>query len=142
MATGDRTKLTQSGIYQIRCIVNEKVYIGSAANFSMRWSLHRGCLNKGIHHSRPLQNAWLKHGADSFAFEILEIAPPLDLVRVEQEYLDRVKPFGRRGYNVCRVAGSCLGIKHSPETVAKRAAANRGKRRTLEARANNAAAQR
>ena len=32
---------TNSGIYQIRNIINNKIYIGSSANIKKRWSEHK-----------------------------------------------------------------------------------------------------
>lgn len=149
-----------SGIYQIRCIPNGKVYIGSAVNITKRWAKHRSDLGQGIHHSRHLQGAWDKFGADAFAFEILEVVEDkADLVRVEQEYLDLAGSYWRtRGYNLSPTAGSWLGRRHSkqsrarisdsvkkafadPAVRAEMSAQRKGRRHSLEARANMEEAQ-
>lgn len=148
-----------SGVYQIRCLRDGKVYIGSAVDFRVRWGEHRFHLNRGSHHCRHLQSAWKKHGPEAFVFEILErikIKDKVELLRLEQEYLDRVKPWKRGvGYNVRPKAESPLGMKHSPETraklreiklnqspetLAKIAAAHRGMKRSAESRARMSAA--
>lgn len=79
-----------SGVYQIRNIINGKVYIGSAANVTDRWLKHRRLLVAGRHHSIALQRAWLKYGSNSFAFEVLATVPESDLLRAEQQHLDAI----------------------------------------------------
>ena len=127
MSTGDHTE--QGGIYQIRCLVNDKVYIGSAVNFHQRWKAHRGHLLRRTHHSRHLQAAWDKHGADAFVFEILEhVVEKSNLVEIEQVWLDRVRPFDTKiGYNISPTAGSTLGVEQSPEKGQKISTALCGK---------------
>lgn len=111
---------THPGIYQIRCKINGKIYIGSAINIRKRWKQHRLDLRCRKHHSRHLQRAWEKHGPDAFAFEVLQVMDnEVDLLRIEQEWLDRLKPFGRNGYNSCPTAGSRRGSTASEETRAK-----------------------
>jgi group I intron endonuclease len=125
MSAKDRT--ARCGIYQIRCIPTGKVYIGSAVDIPARWRRHRHALSRGAHHSVHLQRAWQKHGADQFAFEVLEAVVDKDkLVRVEQEWLDRIRPFDEaNGFNISPIAGSKLGIRLSPEARAKMAAERR-----------------
>ncbi len=125
---------TTSGIYAIRCLVNGKVYIGSAVSFRARWKRHRNDLKNGSHDNRHLQNACDKHGFDQFAFEILQLVPEkTDLIRVEQEWLDRIRPFDNEvGYNLSPTAGSTLGVKGSPEFKAKMAALKTGTKHTPE----------
>jgi group I intron endonuclease len=112
---------TQSGIYQIRNTINDKIYIGSAVNIRDRWRTHRRDLNDQKHHGPHLQRAWIKYGASAFVFEVLEIVPNKeDLIRIEQQYLDQRKPFDREiGYNTSPTAGSPLGVKRSAEFRAK-----------------------
>lgn len=120
--------MVRSGIYQIRCLVNNKVYIGSAVDIPKRLKMHRTQLSEGKHHSRRLQHAWNKHGADAFVFEILErIEDRNSLIPIEQSYLDHFKPFKQGvGYNISPTAGSTLGIKRSPEYVARMADSLKG----------------
>jgi len=62
-----------------------------------------------------ISKALLAHGFDNFKLEILEHCKPSESIRREQYYLDLLKP----EYNVLKVAGSCLGIKRSIETIEK-----------------------
>lgn len=115
MAEYSLADLSRSGIYQIVNTINGKRYVGSAQVFRKRWNVHRAALNKGMHHSPHLQGAWSKHGPTAFAFEIIEFCDPSDLICREQMALDHLQP----AYNVCRVAGSTLGRRHTPEARAK-----------------------
>ena len=67
--------MCNTGVYQIKNIVNGKIYIGSASSkfgFNSRWSRHVFDLKNGKHHSKHLQSSWDKYGSDKFKFEILE----------------------------------------------------------------------
>ncbi len=129
--------ISKSGIYQIRCLVNGKVYIGSAVNIQERWKNHRSVLKRRMHHSSYLQNSWNKYGADQFVFEVLQlVAEKTDLIHIEQEWLDRVRPFDQTvGFNVCCTAGSLLGTKRTPETRAKISRKSKGRTHSPETRA-------
>ena len=113
----DENHTARPGIYQIRNLVNGKVYIGSAKNMGYRWRIHRRDLGKQKHHSPHLQKAWEKHGPGGFVFEVLQLVEDVgDLIRLEQEWLDKVRPFDKdRGYNISPTAGSNLGLKRSEE---------------------------
>jgi group I intron endonuclease len=108
----------RTGIYQIRNLVDDKRYIGSAAakgGFANRWGAHRCKLRQHNHHNRYLQNAWNKYGEDAFTFEILLYCDSDDCITFEQMAIDCYEP----EYNICRIAGSPFGRKHSDETRAK-----------------------
>ena len=122
------TTSKRSGIYQIRCLANGKHYIGSTKSFKKRWETHLRALLGGLHHSRYLQRAWDKHGADGFAFEILELVPDWrNLVRIEQDYPDRIRPWDMKiGYNTCRTAGSTAGVTLTAEHRSKCSASLKG----------------
>jgi group I intron endonuclease len=124
--------LSSSGVYQIRNIENNKIYVGSAVNFKSRWELHRSCLKNNKHHSIHLQRAWNKHGEDNFVFEILEVVERQFLLEVEQSFLDNLLP----SYNICTNARSRLGLKNTYEQNRKIGEANKknmlGKRHSEE----------
>jgi group I intron endonuclease len=114
-----------TGIYQIRNLMNGKLYIGSAAGlqgFAGRWRVHKHRLNKNQHHSLILQNAWNKYGESFFTFEILFYCDPKDCLVYEQIALDSIKP----RYNICKIAGSQLGQKRSLESRRKMSIAQSG----------------
>jgi group I intron endonuclease len=113
--------MKKSGIYLIKNIINNKVYVGSAVNIHKRWKEHKKHLKEGKHHSCHLQHAWDKHGEQNFKFEIIEeVSNPDHLLSYEQVYLDYYKSYEEeRGYNICKVAGSQLGMKRTEETRQK-----------------------
>lgn len=109
----------RSGIYKITNSVNGKVYVGSAVSIIRRWDLHRSQLNAGKHHSVKLQRAWVKYGEASFTLDVLEyVEDCTQLLTREQHWLDTLNTVDD-GYNVCRVAGSTLGVK-MPESHRQR----------------------
>lgn len=111
----------KGGIYYIKNIINNKLYIGSAIKIKERWRRHKKDLRKGKHHSKPLQRAWNKYGEKSFTFEILqEVINPEHLTAYEQVYLDYYKSYkNEHGYNLCKTAGSQLGLQRTKETKQK-----------------------
>ena len=60
------------GIYQIRNLLNGKIYIGQSMDIEKRWSTHRAELKHNYHHNIHLQSAWNKYGEESFEFSIIE----------------------------------------------------------------------
>ena len=139
MVTENRT-----GVYAITNMRNGKTYIGSAArSIGLRWAEHRRSLRRGKHHNRHLQFAWKADGEEMFEFAVLVICLPAECVVYEQRFIDLMETANdQHGYNLAPKAGSSLGVKHTPETRAKGSAVRIGKKQTMEARLNNAAAQR
>ncbi len=116
------------GIYRITCTVTGKFYIGSAVNLWKRRKDHRHRLNQGIHRNPKLQAAWNKYGKDAFVFDILELVLLPELLTAREQYwFDALQPFGKRGFNLARIAGSTLGLKISPAGCANMSASRRGK---------------
>ena len=60
------------GIYGIRNIANNKIYIGLSSDIYKRWKVHRTILNKGKDINAHLQSAWNEYGESSFEFFIIE----------------------------------------------------------------------
>lgn len=119
-----------SGIYQIRNLVNDKIYIGSAIKLTKRKNDHLSDLSRGKHCNSYLQRSYDKYGKDKFKFEILMTCPKEDLIRVEQYHLDNYKP----EYNICKTAGNVLGIKRTDKTKLKMSLAAKGKTISVETR--------
>lgn len=116
-----------SGIYRITCSVTGLFYIGSAVNLCQRRYDHFKTLRRNIHRNPKLQNAWNKYGEESFTFEVIELVLIPFLIIQEQYWLDKLKPFGKKGFNIARIAGSSLGQKRSPEACKNMSDAQRGK---------------
>lgn len=121
-----------AAIYQIRNTSNERIYVGSAVRLAKRWKEHLRDLRAGVHHSQKLQNAWNKYGEAAFCFEVLEYVQNRDaLLQREQAWIDSLNAYSRANYNVCRTAGSQLGMKASEATRKKLSAALAGNTRCL-----------
>jgi hypothetical protein len=102
----------QSGVYQILCVPNGKIYIGSAVDLRQRWHGHRHSLRRDKHGNAHLQLAWKVYGEESFEFSVLEYVGDADLLRAEQAWIDRTGCTDRSiGFNICDVAGSPGSIR-------------------------------
>lgn len=88
-----------SGIYQIRNIINNKVYIGSAFILYDRFRSHKSSLNSNKHNNNHLQKSYNKYGSESFTFEVLEVLDNIDnIYKIEQDYIRIL--FGTGCYNI------------------------------------------
>lgn len=103
----------ESGVYEIRNLVNGKRYVGSAVNFAHRWGKHQSQLRRGCHHSKHLQASWDKHGKGAFEFRPLIVCARSNLITYEQIAMDYYKP----EFNTRVKAESALGVKRSPEFI-------------------------
>lgn len=127
-----------SCIYKITSISKpERFYIGSAKDWVKRKREHKGDLKRGNHCNTKLQNHVNKYGLDDLTFNLVGLITDLEqLIVREQYYLDLLKPY----FNICPIAGSCLGRKHTQETIDKIRKSNKGLKRSDETRKNIAAA--
>lgn len=98
-------------VYSIENKVNGKCYIGSTTNPRVRWSKHKGDLNRKKHHSFVLQRAWDKYGEDNFSFKVLLQCDKKDKI----EYENRCMVL--QSYNVLKTARETLVF--TPEIRAK-----------------------
>jgi len=117
------------GVYKIINMINGKTYIGSTSiSFNKRWSSHKCLLNKNKHTNVLLQKAWNKYGGKSFIFEIVEIVDDkINVLNREQHYIDEINIENKENYyNICKIAGSTIGMKHSDETKLKISMKNTG----------------
>jgi group I intron endonuclease len=98
-----------AGVFQLRCLANNKIYFGSSLNLHGPFDRLRFELGIGSFRNTRLQEDWKKYGEAQFAFEILETVPiqtdpaydyAEDLSILEQIWLDKLDPFGDNGYNV------------------------------------------
>jgi group I intron endonuclease len=126
------------GIYSITS-PSGKQYIGSAVSFKDRWAGHLRRLRAGTHRNFALQNAYHKYGEASLIFAKIAFCKRSDLLKREQEQIDsRDKD---QLYNICKIAGSRLGLKSRPETIEKMSASQKGRVVSAESRAKMSAAQ-
>lgn len=96
-----------AGVYQIRNTVNGKVFIGSAMDLRGIINSQKFQLSAGNHVNKSLQRDWNEYGADKFAFEISDELEQTagqtssrdELRSLEDLWLEKVQPYGDRGYN-------------------------------------------
>ena len=103
-----------SGIYIIKNLINEKIYVGSSVNIFKRWNEHKAALRNQKHKNRYLQRAWNKFKEENFIFFILEEtgSEKSELIKVEQKYLDLYNSYKRNvGYNLSTTSIGPNGIK-------------------------------
>ena len=99
-----------SGIYQIKCLSNNKIYIGSSINIYQRWKNHKWNLNKNTHHSIHLQNCWNKYGESNFEFKVLLICDQHNNLFYEQRFIDAYDSSNSNfGLNIKKKAESPIG---------------------------------
>lgn len=105
-----------TGIYRVESLCkSEKAYIGSSINIKRRWREHLRELRSNKHDNQRLQHHFNKYGEPDLVFIIVELCFPEFLTAREQYYIDKEKPY----FNICRTAGSCLGLKRSEEAKEK-----------------------
>jgi len=101
------------GIFVIRNNRNDKVFVGSALNLPGIINRHRFALERGLHANKRLQADWNEAGSDNFAFEIVdelsasvqgEVDYRKELTSLEDLWLERLKPYGERGYNEPKIS--------------------------------------
>jgi group I intron endonuclease len=86
-----------SGIYSIRCLINNKRYIGSCSNFKSRKNEHFRRLRNNISKNNLLQTDFNLYGEENFIFEILKHLPSktdedlIALAKYENLYIDEYK---------------------------------------------------
>lgn len=109
----------KSGIYIISNDIDNRIYIGSAVSFRNRYAVHKRCMKYGNHGNSKLMNFAKKYGMDKLTFSPVFACEKQDLLKYEQEYLDKLQPFDENGFNILRVAGAPIGYKHTEESKVK-----------------------
>lgn len=102
-----RTKI--AGIYEIKNIKTDKVYIGQSKDIMERWRDHVRRLKKQKHDNHYLQNAWNKYGAEAFCFNILETCEPdfNTLNELEVKWINKKNALDDKyGYNIASGGGN------------------------------------
>lgn len=109
-----------TGVYQIKNISNDRVYIGSTVKIVTRYNAHKSQLKRGIHANTFLQNDWNKCGQEVFVFSVLEQVNQLDiLLETEQKWLDKFYDNQQNCYNICKEVHGTFGYKHTQLSIDK-----------------------
>jgi len=100
--------LPPMGIYQIKNLINGKIFLGSSKNLHGKSNSYKFQLNSGLHINRELQEDYSKYGEDNFTFEVLDKLEPRDdpsynydddLKTLEELWLEKLQPYGEKGYH-------------------------------------------
>ncbi len=103
-----KQKIRPAGVYQIVNKINGKVLVGRSSNLDGRFNSHNFMLRYGSHRNKELQKDWNELGEENFKFEVLELINPDDetitdypseLSIMEELWLEKLQPYGERGYN-------------------------------------------
>lgn len=86
----------KSGVYIIRNLVNNKVYIGKSKNVKQRKNAHFNALKLNKHNNQHLQNSYNKYGKDNFQFDVIEYCEESLLPTKEMYYIELYK----NNYNI------------------------------------------
>jgi hypothetical protein len=96
------------GVFLIRNIANDKVFLGAGLDLVGTMNRHKFQLTNGSHPNARLQRVWNEVGSSNFAFEIIDQITPQDdpafdskaeLEFMEKLWLQELQPFDERGYN-------------------------------------------
>jgi hypothetical protein len=97
------------GVFQVRNTTDGRALVAASADLPAALNHHRAALRFGSHRNRELQRDWNALGPDAFAFEVLDTLtapedaptydPADDLAVLEALWLERLQPFGERGYH-------------------------------------------
>lgn len=100
---------TSTGVYVILSKVNDMIFVGSTTkSFSSRWAEHLYELEHNRHKIWTLQYLYHIHGADNFAFYMIEVCPISKCIIRENFYYNDFQPELNTGGG-----GGKLGLGHS-----------------------------
>lgn len=106
------------GIYMIKNMSNNKVYIGQSTNIDKRLNAHKYKLNKNKHENSHLQNSYNKYGSDMFVFTKICECDKSELNEKERFYIKKYKSYiSNYGFNLTK--GGDSKIEFSSETIDK-----------------------
>lgn len=124
-----------SGIYTIKNLKDNKIYIGKSIEIKKRITAHKYRLRNNKHVNTHLQNAWNKYGEDNFEFNIKEICEIKLLSLREKFWIDLYNSNNPEyGYNL--IIPDNNTYRHSNETKIKMSKASLGKSKSAKHRRN------
>lgn len=100
------------GIYVIKNLINNKVYIGQTKSIYNRLISHKNSLLNNNHDNQHLQRSFNKNGIKNFKFNVIEYCNILELTEKEKFYISKQK----KCYNIREAADSVIHPKRQPIT--------------------------
>lgn len=103
-----KLKIRPMGIFEIKNLVNGKVFIGSTNNLDVVHNRHMFQLKQGGHPNKELQQDYNRYGPENFTFSTLEELEPVDdlssnyaedLEVLEALWLEKLQPYQEKGYH-------------------------------------------
>lgn len=125
--------MENSGIYQIKNLINNKRYIGRASFLDKRRTEHFRLLKLNVHTNDYLQKSYNKYGVDNFEFSVLEYCNIDKLIEREDYWCKHFNTNDKSyGYNIAITDSSIGFYKHSEETKIKMSNSAKGKPKSFE----------
>ncbi|MDD5765762.1 MAG: GIY-YIG nuclease family protein [Candidatus Marinimicrobia bacterium] len=96
------------GVYRITNTANGKIFIGSSKNLTGTFNSLRFQLELGSYRNKELQADFTAFGKEKFSFDVVDYLEPKedpsynytkDLEMLEEMWVEKLKPFGDKGYN-------------------------------------------
>jgi hypothetical protein len=97
-----------AGVFRVTNALNGKIFLGKGMNVRGILNSQQVKLQAGFHPSRELQRDYNQFGAEKFVFEVIDEldstdkSPQVmqdDLAALEELWLEKLQPYGERGYN-------------------------------------------
>ena len=128
-----------AGVYEIRNVETNLIYIGSGTDMRRRQKDHISVLKRGIHRNLYLQNAFNKYGFDAFVFSVVEIVENKNVLREQEQYWINITECYKKdkGYNLNPIVDSPLGCKRSDETKRRVSESKKGKKNPFYGKTHN-----
>lgn len=110
------------GIYMIRCVTNDKAYIGSSSDVMRRLKTHKRELTNGSHNNLLLQHEYTKYGAENFVFKVIDKDLPEEmLLAYEKCYMYKYDTMVKyKGYNQMNSTVNHKQFKEAYKELVKR----------------------
>lgn len=106
-----------SGIYGIRNLINNKIYIGSSKNIYNRVKRHKNLLKNNTHDNTYIQRSYNKYGLNNFIFFIIEECDISELLEREDYHIKYNNSLvGNNGYNLKQITKDESGFVYSTVT--------------------------